>query len=72
MWNIWTEHRNKEVDYMQKGYINLDIIERYKEVVFEEKNVMVKSLSDFPGKKEINIPLPTKELKGIINFNVLK
>lgn len=57
---------------MQKGYINLDIIERYKEVVFEEKDVMVKSLSDFPGKKEINIPLPINELKGIMNFNVLK
>lgn len=57
---------------MQKGYINLDIIDRYKEVVFEEKDVMVKSLSDFPGKKEINIPLPINEVKGIMNFNVLK
>ena len=57
---------------MQKGYINLDIIDRYKGVIFHEKDVMVKSLSDFPGKKEINIPLPINEVKGIMKFNVLK
>lgn len=57
---------------MLRGYINLDIIDSYKDMMIETKDVKVERLPDFPGVKKVNVPLKYTIPKNVMRLDILK